>query len=240
MENTTTITTKLDLKISILNPNNISSDKIDIILKSKKFNDYVDSFDFEHTLVRSISILHCFMFGSNVGFVDLVVDCSLKDEESKKLPGYVFLRGKAVAILMIINEKYMLLTKQFRTPAGKFMIEAPAGMLDESGFVVGTAAKEIEEETGIKISLNDLISLGSIYPSPGGCDEEILLFYCKLTRSDRELEDILSKTYGEENSHEQISLALWELNKENIVKSQDAKLISAAFTYELLTKTLIN
>lgn len=35
-------------------------------------------------------------------------------------------------------------------------IEPPAGMLDESGDFVGTAAKEIEEETGIIVSQDNL------------------------------------------------------------------------------------
>lgn len=45
----------------------------------------------------------------------------------------------------------------------------PAGMIDESGDFVGVAAKEIEEETGIKIKGEDLKPLGSFYPSPGAC-----------------------------------------------------------------------
>jgi len=181
------------------------------------------------------------MFGKNVGFVDLLVDCHLKfsDNQKKQLPGYVFLRGDSVAIMLILNQKYILLTKQFRTPAGRYMIEAPAGMMDESGNVIGTAAKEIQEETGITINIKDLISCGSIYPSPGGCDEEIMLFYSHISIPSNELVQILSKTYGAEDENEQISLVTYEFNKENILKTQDAKLISIAFAYEEITKTII-
>ena len=53
------------------------------------------------------------MFGKIVGFIDLVLDSYLKSHPDKKLPGYVFLRGSAVGILIIVNETYMILTKQF-------------------------------------------------------------------------------------------------------------------------------
>lgn len=45
------------------------------------------------------------------------------------LPGYVFLRGPAVAILMLVNGK-ILVVEQYRVPVQQTIIEAPAGMLD--------------------------------------------------------------------------------------------------------------
>jgi ADP-sugar diphosphatase len=59
------------------------------------------------------------------------------------LPGYVFLRGDAVAVLVLVNDK-ILLVEQYRVPIQQTVIEAPAGMLDESGDFAGVAAKEIE------------------------------------------------------------------------------------------------
>lgn len=45
------------------------------------------------------------MFGQNVGFVNLIVDAYLNDI---RLPGFVFLRGDAVAILLLVNGKMVL------------------------------------------------------------------------------------------------------------------------------------
>lgn len=104
------------------------------------------------------------MFGDKVGFLNLRV---ATEKDGFPLPSYVFIRGPSVAILMIVNDK-LLVVEQYRVPIQKNIIEAPAGMLDESGDFVGTAAVEIYEETSIKIKREDLHSLGSYYPSVGG------------------------------------------------------------------------
>jgi 8-oxo-dGTP pyrophosphatase MutT (NUDIX family) len=75
---------------------------------------------------------------------------AITTEDGKSLPNYVFLRGGAVAVLLLINKK-MLLVRQYRVPLQRYILESPAGMLDEEGDFSGVAAKEIEEETGFKI-----------------------------------------------------------------------------------------
>lgn len=64
---------------------------------------------------------------------------AITSKDGFNLPSYVFLRGPAVAILMFINNK-LLVVEQYRVPIQSTIIEAPAGMLDESGDFVGTAA----------------------------------------------------------------------------------------------------
>ena len=76
------------------------------------------------------------MFGEKVGFVNLRAHTK---KQGFPIPAYVFLRGPAVAILVLVNDK-ILLVEQFRTPVQETLLQAPAGMLDESGDFVGTAA----------------------------------------------------------------------------------------------------
>lgn len=76
------------------------------------------------------------MFGNKVGFVNFK---AITSKDGFSLPSYVFLRGPAVAILILVNNK-ILVVEQFRVPVQQTMIQAPAGMLDESGDFVGTAA----------------------------------------------------------------------------------------------------
>jgi ADP-sugar diphosphatase len=65
-----------------------------------------------------------------------------------QLPGIVFARGGAVAILMLLEcegQKYAVLTEQARVPVGRTILELPAGMLDDDdGDFVGTAAREVQ------------------------------------------------------------------------------------------------
>jgi ADP-sugar diphosphatase len=207
----------------------ISEEQIQKIISSKKFIDYIKNLDTDILLIKSLKILNVYMFGKNVGFIGLELDCSLKSHLDKKLPGYVFIRGKSVGILVLINRKYMVLTKQFRIPVGKMMYEIPAGMLDESGDFIGVAAKELEEEIGVKIKKDELKYLTSIFPSAGGCDEEIVIYLNELNLQEEEIEIMKTKTFGEENSDEVITLKIEDFNYENVMKTKDAKLIAAAF-----------
>ncbi len=230
------ITSKSDLEsekeIEIKYNENITEQQMEIILSSKKFCDYIQKLDYNSLIVRGIKVLSVYMFGKNVGFLSIDVDCSLKTHPEKKLPGYVFIRGKSVGIFVVINNKYMVLTRQFRVPVGRFMCEIPAGMLDESGDFSGVAAKELEEEIGVKINQKDLVYLTSMYPSSGGSDEEIIFYYLNLNLEEKEIEDMRSKTFGEENSDEVITLKITDINYENILETKDSKLITAAFAAE--------
>jgi ADP-sugar diphosphatase len=66
------------------------------------------------------------MFGDKVGFVNMR---AITEKDGFKLPGYIFLRGHAVAILMFVNKK-LLLVEQYRVPIQSTLLEAPAGMID--------------------------------------------------------------------------------------------------------------
>lgn len=107
----------------------------------KKFRDYTDKFDHLEAGVNvsKIEILGVEMFGDKVGFVNMR---AITEKDGYKLPSYIFLRGHAVAILMLVNDK-VLLVEQYRVAIQSTLLEAPAGMIDESGDFVGVAAAEI-------------------------------------------------------------------------------------------------
>ncbi|RMZ76939.1 hypothetical protein DV737_g4594, partial [Chaetothyriales sp. CBS 132003] len=84
--------------------------------------------------------------------------------------------------------------------------EIPAGMIDDAGTFAGAAANELREETGLIVpehELRDLTKLAlkdaksserhlqnAVYPSPGGCDEYIALFFWEKTMSRIELNEL--------------------------------------------------
>lgn len=91
----------------------------------------------------------------------------------------------ACCVVAIDDEKNLFLVRQFRYALNKEFLELPAGKLDIVGESPLEAAKrELFEETGVKAA--NWLDLGTIYPSPGYCDEVIYLYAATdLTKYDR-------------------------------------------------------
>ncbi|KAM3687152.1 hypothetical protein ACB098_10G056700 [Castanea mollissima] len=184
------------------------------------------------------------MFGERVGFLKFKADIVDK-ETGKKVPGIVFARGPAVAILILLEsegETYTVLTEQVRVPVGRHILELPAGMLDDDkGDFVGTAAREVEEETGIQLNLEDMIDLTAflepstgcrVFPSPGGCDEEISLFLYRGHVDKEIITQLQGKETGLRDHGELIKVHvvpyknLWRM-------TADSKVLTAIALYEM-------
>lgn len=103
--------------------------------------------------------------------------------------------------------------------------------MDESGNFMGVAAKELQEETGISIKQEEMINLGSMYVSPGGSDEEMMLFAVEISMSKQELEKIINKIHGD-SDHEQILLEIVEYNPKNVLDTRDSKLMTLSYAYD--------
>ncbi|KAI1126142.1 hypothetical protein F5Y10DRAFT_278973 [Nemania abortiva] len=137
--------------------------------------------------LQSITVQSYDSWGGKVGFLKL--QATVANSAQETLPGGVFLRGPAVAMLVILipddappntssqagnsaglydEERYVLLTVQPRIPAGSLAFaELPAGMVDDdeagsTGKFAGTAAREIKEELGIEIPASELICLSDL------------------------------------------------------------------------------
>jgi 8-oxo-dGTP pyrophosphatase MutT (NUDIX family) len=152
------------------------------------------------------------MFGpTTVGFIK--ADCVAERLNGRpgKIPAIVFIRGDAVAILVKVTvteqaKSYYVLTNQLRFPVGQYCLEIAAGMMDDRGDFGGVAAKELEEELGIKINEDDLRELGAFYPSPGGCDESIQLYSYETEISESEFNAKQRAIYGASEENERILL----------------------------------
>lgn len=183
-------------------------------------------------------------FGKRVGFLKFKADI-IDKEMGSKVPGIVFARGPAVAILILlesVGETYAILTEQVRVPIGRFVLELPAGMLDDDkGDFVGTAVREVEEETGIQLNIEDMVDLTSfldpstgrkVFPSPGGCNEEISVFLYKGQVSKEKIHELQGKNTGLHEHGELIKVhvvpyaQLWRL-------TADAKVLMAIALYEM-------
>jgi ADP-sugar diphosphatase len=136
-----------------------------------------------------------------------------------KVPGIVFMRGGCVAILIVVHyqgRRYALLVRQARFAIGKGKyLEIPAGMLDHHGTYVSAAATEVFQETGIRITENCIKNnrLGSIYPSPGACDEIIEMFYYDYHITDpEEFKSLHGRLTGNAHENEHIKCILVDLD----------------------------
>ena len=187
--------------------------------------------------VSEIKIHGADYFGKRIGFLKLeaVTKCN-----GDPVPGIIFMRGGAVSILLILHcrdQGWIVCTRQARVPIGKKnFLELPAGMLDDSGDFVGVAAKELEEETGIKLSAGDLTDMTALtyeptghlhpedveakvirdkstplkgmYPSAGGSDEFIRLMLYEKKVTQEELEALQGKLTGLAAEGEKIVLEI--------------------------------
>ena len=210
----------------------ITPDIIVKCLSSPKFKKWLMSIDADITVTR-IVIQSVDMFGPNVGFIKFKADATFN---GKPIPSIVFMRGDAVAILVILTcegKRWVVCTKQARFPVGSScFMEIPAGMMDNENNFVGVAAKELAEETGIKITGDKLLLLGDIHPSPGGCDEKIRLFYYEQDVSSEKLAAFQGKCTGNFEEGETITLEI--VPYETILKMTDVKAICAKAFYEEL------
>jgi ADP-ribose pyrophosphatase len=72
------------------------------------------------------------------------------------------------------DDPTILLIRQFRHAAGRWLLEVPAGRLDAGESPLACARRELLEETGC--SAESLVPLVSIFTTPGFSDERIHLF----------------------------------------------------------------
>ena len=153
--------------------------------------------------------------------------------------------------------KRVILTVQPLIPAGSLSFsEIPAGMLDDSGTFAGGAAKEIHEETGLSVRVDELIDMTSlaaqslpppqddgdetlqkaVYPSAGGSDEFIPLFLCQKRLPRKDIEGLQGRLTGLRQEGEKITLKIVPL--ENLWKEgfRDGKSLSAWALYNGLKR----
>ncbi|EGF80123.1 hypothetical protein BATDEDRAFT_19558 [Batrachochytrium dendrobatidis JAM81] len=218
-------------------------------------------------VVHGVQITDVDYFGKGrIGFVKFHADIRWADHaDGVPVPGIVFCRGGAVAILLIVRpieseseptrepQEWAVLTVQPRLPIGLLQETAlPAGMLDGDSNFSGVAAKELQEECGITLASSDLIDLTNyklldddacasdcsvdrvedgLYPSAGGCDEQIRLFLCEKQMPMEQIQALQGREAGLRSEGERIQVRLVPL--QDLWRStRDMKALAALALYQ--------
>jgi len=93
----------------------------------------------------------------------------------------------AAAVVALDTDGSLLMVRQYRHTVGEWLLEVPAGKLSPGEDPAACAHRELEEEAGVRAA--SLRELGSIFVSPGFCDERIWLFLATdLATSEQRLE----------------------------------------------------
>lgn len=117
---------------------------------------------------------------------DDVVAVKSDKEFKEMLPDAV----SCIVILEVPDEEpKLLLSYEYRYPAGRFLLSVPAGLIDEQdkanpNAIVLTAIREIQEEIGLTVKETDSITVINplVFSSPGMTDESNALV-CVIMRS---------------------------------------------------------
>src|SRR2546421_7662360 len=117
---------------------------------------------------------------------DVTVD-TVREADRTYVREVVHHPGSAV-ILPAFDDGTIALVKQYRHPAAKYLLELPAGTLNDKERPEEGAARELEEELGVVAG--NLEKLSEFFISPGFLSEKMWLYLAtELRETEQHLED---------------------------------------------------
>lgn len=74
--------------------------------------------------------------------------------------------GDVAQVLAITKNNEVVLVRQYKHALSQILLELPGGMQQKNKTIIESAVNELEEETGIRATADQLISLGKIANNP--------------------------------------------------------------------------
>jgi ADP-ribose pyrophosphatase len=94
---------------------------------------------------------------------------TLRDADSRTYTREIVEYGKAVVLVPVAEDGLLLMVRQYRHAAGRWLLELPAGGVDERDATPAEAAqRELREETGHR---GTLTHIGGMFLAPGYSEE---------------------------------------------------------------------
>ncbi len=127
----------------------------------------------------------------------------------------------AVAIVAVDTEGKVALVRQRREAVREYLLELPAGTLEEGESPLQSARRELEEETGL--SGGSWRELGRFYTTPGFCRERMHVFAAEGVEA--------GEAKPEED--EELELVRWDVAEidARIGELEDAKTVAGLLLY---------
>ena len=129
----------------------------------------------------------------------------------------------AVAIVAVDDDGNVALVRQRREAVREYLLELPAGTLEEGESPLESARRELEEETGLKGGT--WRELGAFFTTPGFCRERMHVFVAEgVEAGDAKPEE-----------DEELELVCWDVGEigARIGELEDAKTIAGLLLYLL-------
>jgi ADP-ribose pyrophosphatase len=117
--------------------------------------------------VLSTNVLHQFR-------IFAIVEQALRLPSGRTVVRQVVHHPGAVVIMPQLEDGRLIVIAQYRFAVGETLLEFPAGTLEAGEAPLACARRELIEETGYRAKR--WRALGTIYSSPGFCDERLHLF----------------------------------------------------------------
>ncbi len=130
-------------------------------------------------ILNSVELFHGRVFSVTVD--------SIQEGDSVYQREVVHHSGSAV-IVPVFADGTIALVRQYRHPAVRYLLEAPAGTLNQGEVPEEGAARELEEELGFVAGR--LEKLSEFFVSPGFCEEKMWVYLAtELSETEQQLDD---------------------------------------------------
>jgi ADP-ribose pyrophosphatase len=99
------------------------------------------------------------------------------DPEGFEIKRAIVQHGGSAVVMPVDDGRRVLLVRQYRLPARRYMWELPAGRVDEGETPLQAARRELAEETGYRA--RRLQKLAEFYASPGFLAEKMTIYLAR-------------------------------------------------------------